>query len=111
VGVRILKTGAEFFVHLIRRPGDAWADCRGDPLALRAELLHRFNRGVGDSGDRASPAGVLRSDSPGLLVREENGSAIGSEHADTPPRQPRHASGPLSKYDRKPSTPPAGTPG
>ena len=61
------ETRSESLVDLVGRPGDAGTDRRVDALAASAELLHRVDCRVGDSGECASPAGVGGADDACLV--------------------------------------------
>ncbi len=61
---------------------DAGAEHALDPLAPRAELLHRLHRALEDTADGTAPSGMGRGDDARVSVREEDGSAIRRHHAD-----------------------------
>ena len=51
-------------------------------LAPRAELLHRGDGRIGDSGERAAPAGMGGADHPGLVIGEQDRRAIGGQDSE-----------------------------
>src|SRR5688500_2460184 len=64
VGVK--ESGAKPFVHLVRIAPDARSNRCGDSLAPGAQILHRGDDRIGDSGERPAPAGMRGSDDPRL---------------------------------------------
>src|SRR6185437_16308279 len=80
--VGMKKARAKRFVDLVGRLGDAGADRSMDMVAPRAELLHRFDRRVGDSGKGSTPTGGGRSHHHGLVVGKQHRRAIGGQDSE-----------------------------
>src|SRR4051812_18532909 len=71
----------ELRTDLVGVAADAGTDRRADLLALRAELLHRHDRGLGDAVQRAFPTGVRCADHAGGGIGEEHRRAVGRHRA------------------------------
>lgn len=80
IGVK--EAGAECVVDLVGWLSNARPDRGLDAIAPGAELLHRLDRRVGDSGESTAPAGMGRGDDRCVVVREQNRRAIGGEDSE-----------------------------
>ena len=76
------KSRDEIGTDLVILLPDHGAQRRAYLIARSAELLHRFDRRLGDAGERAAPAGMRRAHDPSPRIGEKDRTAIGRADAD-----------------------------
>ena len=89
-GVLACEPRHEFRPDLVSGAADGGAEHRHDAGAIGPQSFHGFHRALENSGKRAFPAGMARADDARLGVREQHGTAIGTEDGERNAWRARH---------------------